>query len=354
MVPGNFECKGLTVGEANLPIASEERQGDIIIDDQTFHKRLAEAMPGQKNGWDGEEVVAKCEALCTLYLDASNKQRLQLIHTFRKPLPGEERPPFAPFDQLAGYINSVTGRIHSEKDVYPLYLGLAAAAIRGDYPDFREVLVALGHLHYTATQIGIDPTPYFEEIAASTVPETRKFLQTFLARDDVKRKQAIRIYGLPRHKEIPDSEVPRTIFELAYQEAQRLNRSYTSTGDLLLGLLHLHVVTDLLKELGVDSNAVRTVTEAAIETSTDPDDRTVAWAECNLTRGVLKISRLAGSETLWNVNVCAFDYLLAMIHEGKNTAAQVLQSLDVDYERAKAAALKVFEEQAVIVGDYDE
>lgn len=179
---------------------------------------------------------------------------------------------------------------------------------------------------------------------------------------DVKRKQAFRIYGTRRHKELPDSGYPRLIFELAHQEAQGLNRSYTTTGDLLLGLLQMRVVTAFLKELGVDSDAVRTATEAAIEISTDLDDRGTlggAFNEFNLTPRLLELHRMVWDENLGTVigrldeHGWAYEYLLVVIYEGKNTACQVLQSFGVDFERAKAAALKVFEEQAVVVGDYD-
>lgn len=158
--------------ETHAPIALEQRQGDLTMDNQAFHKRLADWQ--MMTGSERTEVETKCEALCTLYVDASNEQRLQLIHLFRTPPPGEKRPPFAPFDQLFSYIYTVARRIQSEKDVYPVYLGLAAAAIAGDYPDFRDARLAWDHLRSTAARAGIDPNVFDTQIVPQIMPMTRE------------------------------------------------------------------------------------------------------------------------------------------------------------------------------------
>jgi hypothetical protein len=38
--------------------------------------------------------------------------------------------------------------------------------------DFRDTLVSLGELWLAASRAGIDPSPYFQEVAAISSPET--------------------------------------------------------------------------------------------------------------------------------------------------------------------------------------
>jgi hypothetical protein len=71
-------------------------------------------------------------------------------------------------------MHTVASRIQSEKDMYPIYLGLAAAAIAGDYPDFRDARLAWDHLRAAAIRAGIDYRVFDTQIVPQIMPMTRE------------------------------------------------------------------------------------------------------------------------------------------------------------------------------------
>jgi len=163
------------------------------MDDSAFLARLAgwESMPGSiedeayfSSAFPGP-LDAKFDALCALHLEASADQRAFLIDLFASQKSTLARPYLAylRFDNLIlGYMRRITRRITAPGDTTPLRLGLAAAAIVQEHPDYRDVIISLAFLHYAATRAGIDPRPHFEAVAALARPETGSFLLNFLTR----------------------------------------------------------------------------------------------------------------------------------------------------------------------------
>lgn len=63
-------------------------------------------------------------------------------------------------------------QIQSETDATFLRQGLAACSIAGLRIDYRDLLVCLGYLYCKADDAGIDPKPYFKEVAELSDTET--------------------------------------------------------------------------------------------------------------------------------------------------------------------------------------
>jgi hypothetical protein len=124
--------------------------------------------------------------LCLLFLEANSVQRQQLSVMVAPPnKEGEYRLAYLIYE----YMRWVSQRIRTPEDVQALRLGLAAAAIVEESIDFRDVLVSLAFLYQAATEAGIDPKPYFKEVADTARPETRGFIRGFLARSKREIKQ---------------------------------------------------------------------------------------------------------------------------------------------------------------------
>lgn len=85
---------------------------------------------------------------------------------------------------LTFYMRRVPTLIESDDDAQRLKLGLAAAAILQEREDYRDIIVSLAFLHRAATQAGIDPEPYFLEVAGLAEAETGQFIKSFLERDE--------------------------------------------------------------------------------------------------------------------------------------------------------------------------
>jgi hypothetical protein len=165
------------------------------MDEHTFMKRFHdwEATWGDaKRKYDAAEMP-KYDELCSLYPEADPEQRRRLPDMV------------APQDSWVGdyrlgnlvydYMRSVSERIRTPKDLDSLRLGLAAAAIAERPLDWRDVLVSLAFLYFAATQAGIDPAPYFKEVANIANPETGKFIRGFLDRSDREIKDLVRQFS---------------------------------------------------------------------------------------------------------------------------------------------------------------
>jgi hypothetical protein len=85
--------------------------------------------------------------------------------------------------------------IRTPGDVQLLRLGLAAAALVERPLDWRDVLVSLAFLYHGAAQAGIDPQPYFKEIADSANPVTSDFIRGFLRRGNRDIEQLARDFS---------------------------------------------------------------------------------------------------------------------------------------------------------------
>lgn len=172
------------------------------MDEELFWSRLAqwELMPGKLGRLENNTlyydaiVEAKIDALCNLFLETSHEQRLQFPQLFADLFPLKKGHVI--YDQLGlVYMRRVSKRIKGSGDVYPLRLGLAAAAIIEQKPDCRDVMVSLAFLHYAATQVGIDPNVHFQEMAESVSPSTKAFLLDFLLRQEGDIKNMVRQFG---------------------------------------------------------------------------------------------------------------------------------------------------------------
>jgi hypothetical protein len=110
------------------------------------------------------------DALCALYLQADEAQRMQIPAIFAREESTREYARTADWissrkrarndlSNMIFYMRRVAGSISTGDDAWRLRLGLAAAAILQEREDFRDIIVSLAFLHLAATRAGIDPSP---------------------------------------------------------------------------------------------------------------------------------------------------------------------------------------------------
>ncbi|MEO6457850.1 MAG: hypothetical protein ABIO92_06200 [Chloroflexia bacterium] len=164
------------------------------MDDDIFMKRFTNWQARLAEEIDSYNISDPSiyDDLCLLYLDANSKQRQQLPVMVAPPesSEGEYRLAYLTYE----YMRWVSQRIRTPEDVQVLRLGLAAAAIVEESIDFRDALVSLAFLHHAATEAGINPKPYFKEVADMARPETRGFIRGFLARSKREIKGLIDLF----------------------------------------------------------------------------------------------------------------------------------------------------------------
>ena len=181
------------------------------MNDNEFDTQLIEwlDMPGEganpseyyANSYPGP-LDARFDALCALYLKADEQQRAQIPAMFAR----EESPRAYvrltdwiasrkrvrnDLSNLILYMRRVASSITSEDDISHLRQGLAAAAILQEREDYRDIIVSLAFLHYGATRAGINPEPFFREVASLARPETEQFIHGFLGRDEADIEQMV-------------------------------------------------------------------------------------------------------------------------------------------------------------------
>jgi hypothetical protein len=93
------------------------------------------------------------------------------------------------------YMRRVASSIRLSDDAWRLRLGLAAAAILQEREDYRDIIVSLAFLHRAARRTGIDPDPFFREVARLARPETGQFIETFLERDEADIEQMVETFS---------------------------------------------------------------------------------------------------------------------------------------------------------------
>ncbi len=183
--------------------------------DDEFEARLIEwiDMPGEGdpypyygNPYPADPRDARFNALCALYLKGDEVQRPQipaLFATEESPrayariadwIASQERPR-NDLSNLTIYMRRVASSIKSEDDTSRLRLGLAAAAILQERDDYRDIIVSLAFLHHAARRAGIDPDPFFREVAALARPETEEFISSFLERDEADIEQMVEAFS---------------------------------------------------------------------------------------------------------------------------------------------------------------
>ena len=130
------------------------------------------------------------------------------------------------------------------------------------------------------------------------------------------------------------------VLALARKEADRFNHNYVGTEHLLLGLIKLGqgVAVNVLQRLNLDLDTVRMEVEKHVGNGPE----TKMAGNIPYTPRVKKVLALAGKEAkaLNHSYVGTEHILLGLLREGEGVAARVLDSLNVDIERARQEILK--------------
>ncbi|MBN1887581.1 MAG: hypothetical protein JW850_06310 [Thermoflexales bacterium] len=140
----------------NLPISNNT---DIDLDDLLNQLKIIEQQsPSSALTYyaPSSDHTKFYNDLCQAYLAASPRQRAQIRDAVR----GQK----GVINNLLGYVYTSAERIRETKSQDWLRLGLAAASIRGDGPDYRDFLVALAELYVTAVEVGLEPRVEFMAI----------------------------------------------------------------------------------------------------------------------------------------------------------------------------------------------
>lgn len=131
------------------------------------------------------------------------------------------------------------------------------------------------------------------------------------------------------------SERARRVLTLAQEEAQHLNHSYIGTEHILLGLVREEegVAAKVLVNLGVSLNRVRSAVEFIIGRGEKPSSDQIG-----LTPRAKRVIELAIDEArhLGHNYIGTEHLLLGLLSEKEGVAAQVLDSLGITLERARA------------------
>jgi ATP-dependent Clp protease ATP-binding subunit ClpC len=134
----------------------------------------------------------------------------------------------------------------------------------------------------------------------------------------------------------------KQVLVFAQEAAQHFNHKDIGTEHLLHGLVRVkagHART-VLRELGVEPDRVY----HAVETIIGRGDRTVSW-DISLTPRAKKALELTVTEArrLQQNHIDTEHLLLGLVAEGEGIAAEVLTSLGVELEPARAAVLRLYD-----------
>ena len=136
------------------------------------------------------------------------------------------------------------------------------------------------------------------------------------------------------------TERAKKVLTLAQEEAERSHHSYIGTEHLLLGLLREGegLAAKVLNNLGVEINKVRSTIESVL----GRNERIIIQQIIPTSR-VKKVIEISFEEArrMGNNYVGTEHLLLGLLREEKGIAAQVLNSLGVTLEEARAETLKV-------------
>ena len=125
--------------------------------DEKF-RQAAERAPQQAGKSPLAELYAFLDELADTYLVADAELRTEIQRVV-----GEHQ---AVLGMMYNYIGHTASRLkESGSDVW-LKRGLAGAAIEDARIDFRDLYILLGDLYLEANRAGINPRPFFEEVAA--------------------------------------------------------------------------------------------------------------------------------------------------------------------------------------------
>jgi ATP-dependent Clp protease ATP-binding subunit ClpC len=136
------------------------------------------------------------------------------------------------------------------------------------------------------------------------------------------------------------TERARKVLNLAEEEAQRFQHSYIGTEHLILGLMREpeDIAVKVLRNLGVEPDQVR----SAVEFIIGRGDR-IVLGEAGLTPRAKKVIELAIDEarSLNHDYIGTEHLLLGLVREGEGIAAGVLESLGVNWKKARTQTIQV-------------
>ncbi len=132
----------------------------------------------------------------------------------------------------------------------------------------------------------------------------------------------------------------KKVMNLARQEAQRFNHEYLGTEHVLLGLVQegSGVAANVLKNMGIDLNKIRTEVEKIVKTGPS----TVTMGQLPFTPRAKKVLELSMEEAsnLGHNYIGTEHLLLGLIKENEGIAAQVLLNLGVKLEDVREEVLE--------------
>ncbi len=157
------------------------------------------------------------------------------------------------------------------------------------------------------------------------------------------RAQVEEIIG--QGQQAPSGHIPFTprakkVLELSLREALQLGLSYIGTEHILLGLIHEGegVAAKALESLDISLEAVRAQVEEIIGQGQQAPSGHIPFTP--RAKKVLELS-LREALQLGHSYVGTEHLLLGLIREGEGVAAEVLQNLDVEINRARQQVLQV-------------
>jgi len=142
----------------------------------------------------------------------------------------------------------------------------------------------------------------------------------------------------------------RRVLTLAQEEAQRLNHNYIGTEHLLLGLIREEngVAVKVLQELGVKPQRVKDMVERTV----GQGQRAMFSSKLTLTPRTKHVIELAVDEArrMGHHYIGTEHLLLGLVREGEGVAVNVLRSMGVNLEKARAQTGRLMAESPVHVG----
>ncbi|TEU11459.1 MAG: ATP-dependent Clp protease ATP-binding subunit [Anaerolineales bacterium] len=142
----------------------------------------------------------------------------------------------------------------------------------------------------------------------------------------------------------------RRVLSLAQEEAQRLNHNYIGTEHLLLGLIREEngVAVKVLGELGVKLQRVKDMVERTV----GQGQRTMFSSKLTLTPRTKRVIELAVDEArrMGHHYIGTEHLLLGLMREGEGVAVNVLRSMGVNLEKARAQIGRLMAESPVYAG----
>jgi hypothetical protein len=121
-----------------------------------------------------DELNGALRELCEMYLRAQENLRARIRDAFTG-----QRMLLVHLINLAG---TACLSIPQGNASYWLRMALAAVSIEDNRTDFRDTIVALQYLYSAAAKAGLEPKPYFDEVAAVSSDAMREFLSGFARR----------------------------------------------------------------------------------------------------------------------------------------------------------------------------